>query len=73
MSTKRSSKENRDTEKILNLLKTSNEWTQKTLEQIDSTLSASTPHLKNSWCLWMEPSVKEINPCGGPSRTSLTR
>ena len=39
MSTKRSSKESQDTEEILNLLKMGNKWTQKTLEQIDSTLS----------------------------------
>ena len=29
--------------------------------QVDSTLSASTPDLKKSWCLLMEASVKEID------------
>ena len=62
VSTKRSSKDSRDTEQILNLLKMGNEQTQNTLEQIDSTLSAFTPDLKKSRCLWMEPSVKKIDP-----------
>ena len=39
--TKMSNKESRDTEKILNLLKTGKEQTQKTLDQIDSTLSVT--------------------------------
>ena len=54
VSTKRSSKETRDTEEISNILKTGNEQTKKTLKQTDSTLSASVPDLKKSWCLWME-------------------
>ena len=58
---KRSSKETRDTEDILNLFKMGNKRIQKTLEQINSTLSASTPDLKKSWCLWMEASVKDID------------
>ena len=62
MSTKRSSKERWDTEEILKLLKVGNEQTKKTLEQIDSTLSASTPDMKKSWCLWMEANVKQIDP-----------
>ena len=62
MSTKRSSKESQDTEEILNLLKRGNEWIQKILEQIDRTLSVSTPDLKKSWYLSMEASVKEIDP-----------
>ena len=57
----RFSRETRDTNEILNLLKTGTEGTQKTLKQIDSTLSASTPDLKKSWCLWMKVSVKEID------------
>ena len=36
VSTKRSSKETRDTEEILKLLKMGNEWMQKSMEQIDS-------------------------------------
>ena len=41
----------RSTEEILNFLKMNNIWTQKTLEQNNSTLSASTPDLTKSWCL----------------------
>ena len=50
-----------DTEENLNLLKTGNEWMQKMLEFIVSTLSASAPDLKRSWCLWMETSGMEIH------------
>ena len=57
LSTKRSSQESGDTEEILSL-KVGNEQTKKTLEQIDSTFS----HIKKSQCLWMEASVKEIDP-----------
>ena len=59
---KRSRKDGKDTEEIINLLRTGNEHNQKTLELIDNTFSASTPDLKRSWCLWMEASVKEIHP-----------
>ena len=48
----------RKTEGILNLLKLGNE---QTLEQIDSTLSASATDVKKSCCLWMQASVKEID------------
>ena len=41
-SSRKSRKDSQDTEKILDLLQTGNEWTQKTLEMIDSTLPAST-------------------------------
>ena len=60
--TKRSSKESRDTEEILNLLKVGNEQSKKILEQNDNALSASIPEVKKSWCLWMEASVNKINP-----------
>ena len=49
-------------EEILNHLKTGNEWMQKTLELIDSTLSAYAPDMKMSWNLMMETYVKEIDP-----------
>ena len=57
LTTKRVSMESRDTEKILNLLKASNKQTKKNLKQIDSILSASSPNVKKSWCLWMEAPV----------------
>ena len=46
VSTNRPSKESRETEEILSILKVSNDQTKKILEQIDSTLAASTPDLK---------------------------
>ena len=42
----------------MNLLKVSSKQTKKTLDQIYSTLSASSPNVKKSWCLWMKASVK---------------
>ena len=62
LSTKRSSKESRDTEEILNLLKMGNKQTKKTLEQMESTLPASVPDVKNSWCLWIDAGAKEVLP-----------
>ena len=51
-----------ETEEILNILKVRQEQTKKTWEQIGSTLAASSPDMKKSWCLWMEANVNDINP-----------
>ena len=51
-----------DTDKILNILKASQEQNKKTLEQIDSTLAASSPDVKKSCCRWMDANVKEMEP-----------
>ena len=48
VSTKRSTKESREPEEILNVLKTNQEQTKKTLDQIGSTLAASSLDLKQS-------------------------
>ena len=46
--TKRSTKESREAEENLKILKESQEQTKRTLEQIDSTLAASSPDVKKS-------------------------
>ena len=61
VSTKRSTKESSG-HKILNILKASQEQNKKTLEQIDSTLAASSPDVKKSCCRWMDANVKEMEP-----------
>ena len=74
LTTKRSSKESGDTEGISNLPKESNEQTKGTLDQIDSSFSASSSNVKKAWCLWMEANVKDIDPSfGGRSRISRIR
>ena len=55
----RSSKDSWETEDILNILKVSQEQTKK---QIHSTLAASSPDVKKSWCLWIEANVKDVDP-----------
>ena len=61
-SNRKSGRESQDAEEILNLLKTGNEWLQKTLELIGGICSASTPDFKRSWGLCMVASVKNIHP-----------
>ena len=61
VSTKRSFNKSRETGEILNFLKASQDQTKNTLEQIDTTLAASSPDVKKSWCLWMELNVKDID------------
>ena len=57
---KKSKKEEGNTEEILDLLKTDKEHIRQMLELIDNTLSTSNPDLKRSWCLCMEASGKDI-------------